>query len=104
MTDAPKRIWVVDEKPAGDICWRDNIFFTDNKASGCGAGPLPLVEYHCADLSADLVRAGVLAGLESAAAPIYKWSIAAAEEIEALSADPETIAAIVARVTEGLGE
>ena len=74
-----------------------------------------------ADLSADLVRAGYLAGLESAASVAgYAGAIQdkrdgsyagsepvmgpdVADDILALSADPKAIAAIVARVTEGKG-
>jgi len=107
MTDAPKL------KPC-PFCGGDAEVTDTTKVLGvwrlihrCKAiGPISLERYNeetltnawntRADLSADLVRAA----LEAAAAPIYKWSIAAAEEIEALSADPETIAAIVARVTE----
>ena len=71
------------------------------------------VDAYIADLSADLVRAGYLAGLEAAAddlEPVHDrraWGPYAldchnhAANIRALSDDPEAIAAIVARVTEG---
>ena len=65
-------------------------------------------KYHRSDLSADLVRAGYLAGLEAAANVRVQGTIGmvglshrVVDAIGALEADPEAIAAIVARVTEG---
>ena len=108
MTDTPKRMWVVDEKPATDICWRDNIFFTDEKASACGWVLGDMVQYHRADLSADLVRAALEAAAKrseyhkDARNSIYgKSRTDAGKAIRAMSSDPDAIAAIVARVTEG---
>jgi len=79
----------MDEKPANDICWRDNIFFTDPKASACCFVGLPPKEFHRADLSTDLVRAALYKTRG------YTWS-----GVEALAADPEAINAIVAQVME----
>ena len=96
MTDAPKRIWSNGKSNGAEgDCWLD-----------CSSEPNPFlpIEYHRADLSADLVRAGYLAGLEAAACLEEKrsahWD---AKIIRALADDPtnpEAIAAIVACVTE----
>ena len=74
MTDAPKRIWSFDE--THHVETNPHNKFAD--------------EYHRADLSADLVRAA-----------LYETRGRTWSGVEALISDPEAIAAIVARVTEG---
>jgi len=108
MSKTPKRVWV---NPSVEYAERQ-------KQYGCN------VEYHRVDLSADLVRAGYLAGLEAAATAVYygecgepdvSWMAGpeygfkrgfqkATEELEdkvrTLSPDPEAVATIVAQVME----
>jgi len=95
MTDLPKRIWV---NPDVEYADRD-------KQYGCN------IEYHRADLSADLVRAGYLAGLKIALIVIGTYDEFATcseccdvteinKAVTRLSADPGDIAAIVAQVME----
>jgi len=73
MSDALKRVWV---NP--DVEYADR-----EKQYGCD------IEYHRADLSADLVRAALYKTRG------YTWS-----GVEALIADSEAVAAIVAQVME----
>ena len=112
MTDAPKRIWATTGILSGENWYSCKV--------------IRGTEYHLADLSANLVRAGYLAGLEAAAgkADYYRETCGldqdgnlyvsfkteafasailheTASSIRALDADREAIAAIVARVTEG---
>ena len=100
MTDAPKRIWAFAKKD-----WF-NAGASTSKITSAGAKD---VEYHRADLSANLVQAGYLAGLEAAgyegAIPCYETRHVTlgdkvSETIRAMSPNPEAIAAIVARVAE----
>ena len=126
MTDAPKQIWAQDAEPRecnfiGGGWWDDEI----------GSTQYPhMVEYHRADLSADLVRAALERAAEIAEAAMKKHARetysgepvkvfaknsdtiaqsaaktycagAILEAIRTISADPKAIAAIVARVTEG---
>jgi len=105
MENAPKRIWIMDEKPATNVCWRDNVFFTDVAASECYNATGMLIpaeaEYHRADMSADLARAA----LEAAATRARDWVHGDAIDMPAdtglwdyiMAADP---AAIVAQVME----
>ena len=95
MTDAPKRIYLDQDAEEGDgiflLCFENPKY--------CGE---PAVEYHRADLSADLVRAGYLAGVKdvqeiASDAEVFDISDAA----EYLAADPEAVAAIITSV---LGE
>ena len=81
MTDAPKRIWARDHQYEPD--WTSDHDLVSKSH----------VEYHRADLSADLVRAA-----------LYETRGRTWSGVEALISDPEAIAAIVARVTEGLGK
>ena len=104
MTDAPKRIWA-----STGLYWDYKDDWTEGSWScGSDAG----AEYHRADLSADLVRAGYLAGLEAAAEQSLMpcgyandtpndRQVSVADDIRAIAPDQEAIAAIVARVTEG---
>ena len=113
MTDAPKRIWALSDRRKH---WQEH-------APDDGQHPWHWKEYHRADLSTDLVRAGYLAALEVAkgmaqdvnqdaeyfgnsdvdnCSSIYRQG---AQEVfdllnEADPADKEAIAAIVAQVTE----
>ena len=110
MTDAPERIWAFH---APDI-EQDNLGCTI--VAGEKAMPFS-TEYIRADLSADLVRAGYLAGLGAAAnqcasmanemdwcdengdSPFYIANDCC-DAIRALPTYPESIAAILAGVTE----
>ena len=82
MTETPKRVWV---NPDVEYAERE-------KQYGCN------IEYHRADLSADLVRAAYRAGLEAAAQYVEHQSDA--KTIRTLSPDHETVAEIVAQVME----
>lgn len=86
MTNAPKRIWGVSGI-AGFVSANDY----DNGDT----------EYHRADLSADLVRAGYIAGVmdvQKIASDAEVFDVS--DEAEYLSADPAAVAAIVAQVME----
>jgi hypothetical protein len=102
MTDAPKRIWA-RRHPTGVV------EAADYKIEG-------EQEYYRADLSADLVQAGYLAGLKDASMVAAEWEETwdkrdneeaskgaglVFRDTRTLIADPEAIAAIAARVTEG---
>jgi len=80
MTETPKRVWV---NPDVEYAERE-------KQYGCN------IEYHRADLSADLVRAAYRAGLEAAAQYVEHQSDA--KTIRTLSPVQETVAAIVEQV------
>ena len=95
MSDAPKRMWreiiaLCEMYPDG------GAFYHETKPSR------PADEYHRADLSADLVRAGLEAASEMCEAAtmddVGDIIRGIGADIRALSADPEVIAAIVASV------
>ena len=87
MADAPKRIWA-RRHPTGVV------EAADYKIEG-------EQQYHRADLSADLVRAGYLAGVmdvQKIASDAEVFDVS--DEAEYLAADPAAISAIVAQVME----
>jgi hypothetical protein len=91
MTHAPKQIWR----------WKLQTGWTEYSETHPITGP-NCSEYHRADLSVDLVRAGYLAGVKdvqeiASDAEVFDISDAA----EYLTADDEAVAAIIASV---LGE
>lgn len=87
---AQKRIWAFHAGPM--------VGYFVGQSPGAGSN---VAEYHRADLSADLVRAGYLAGVmdvQKIASDAEVFDVS--DEAEYLAADPEAIASIVAQVME----
>ena len=78
MTDAPKRIFLLADFAASKHVAKERSRYLHGET-----------EYHRSDLSADLVRAGYLAGIGAAQSEGFSAPVS-----------PDYIAAIVARVTE----
>ena len=99
MTDAPKRIWIDDERPIGG----ELHVFPNPPAIGAEDF---VIAYHRADLSANLVRAALERaarealgeGFQGFYGPVQK---AIAKRIRAMVKDDEAVEAIITSV---LGE
>ena len=94
MTDAIKRIYATGNATSGS--WND--------APLTMRSPPTQTEYHRADLSADLVRAGLAKAARAAFLHLVKdhgrVANQTANDIRKIADDPEAIAAIVAQVME----